>query len=410
MRTKVKYYVQIAGALLLVCTLVAGMLAVVNHFTKDRIFENANAEKLRTLRAFFPEMTTFEEQSSPPAGVDSILLAYEGQTLLGYAVSLSNNLGWGGEMSLLVGLEPDGTLIAARVLRHSETFLDRYVDEEGYYHGADRSAGASLSHQALTTAVATAQAAIDGGAGEEAKLEQTLASYFSRMTRFEEIASELPGVERILPVYRGDVLLGYGVEVTNSLGWRGETTLLVGLEPDGTLMTARVMSSGDTYLHHYLDEEGYYNGAEAQAGATKSYTAITTGMQTARDAILALRAAEVQRTLETYFPEMTTFEEQSSEEEGVDRLLLVYADDVLLGYAVEVTNNLGWSGRMSLLVGLETDGTLIAARVLLSADTYLHHYLDEERDYHGAEAQAGATKSYTAITTAIATARSAVGK
>ena len=104
-------------------------------------------------------------------GVNAAYAVYdEGGNLLGYCVDYTGNSDYGGEVAMMIGVTPDQRLVGLQVISHAETFIDRYLDENGLYtgadlpRGADLSAGATLSYDALRDAI-EAVLAIEFGGG-----------------------------------------------------------------------------------------------------------------------------------------------------------------------------------------------------------------------------------------------------
>lgn len=117
------------GVILMIISIVsAGVLAISNNVTKDRIAELEMAGSLEALRGIFGESTNFkpldegklaEIQDATPSVVE-IFEAYDGDSLIGYAIKHTSK-GFGGDLVLMTGFNTDGTVAGLDVLEHSET-------------------------------------------------------------------------------------------------------------------------------------------------------------------------------------------------------------------------------------------------------------------------------------------------
>jgi electron transport complex protein RnfG len=119
----IKYYVKITGVLLLICAVVAGLLAAVNMLTKDRI-EEYNLNKCKqSIISIFPEMRDFTEieYSGDDSSINKIYeISSDNGNLLGWCVD-SKASGYGGLVNVLVGIKNDGKIAGIGILKHSET-------------------------------------------------------------------------------------------------------------------------------------------------------------------------------------------------------------------------------------------------------------------------------------------------
>ncbi len=103
------------------CLLCSGILAGAYALTKEPI-DAAAAEK--TARSIGEVLPHFTETSYESVEVDGKTYNYykavDGDRLVGYAVE-STVVGFGGPLSLIVGITPDGVVYNTSVLSHSET-------------------------------------------------------------------------------------------------------------------------------------------------------------------------------------------------------------------------------------------------------------------------------------------------
>ena len=121
-------------ALTLLCiTLVAGLcLSFVYELTKGPIAEAELQKKYASYQAVmenvkFSELS--EEQQTvlnasdylPPATIDEVLVAKDGDTLAGYVMSVTSKNGYGGEIKVAIGVSADGKVTGFSPLSHGET-------------------------------------------------------------------------------------------------------------------------------------------------------------------------------------------------------------------------------------------------------------------------------------------------
>lgn len=120
--SNMKYYFRVAASLLLICTVVSVLLAVVNGVTVDIIAVNEQKAKEDAIRNIYPALATMQTAEGEWAeGVNAVYTVYgEGETLIGYAVDL-NSAGFGGDINMMVGIDAAGTVVGTRVISHSET-------------------------------------------------------------------------------------------------------------------------------------------------------------------------------------------------------------------------------------------------------------------------------------------------
>lgn len=128
--------------MLLSLAIVAGVsgicLGFVYNLTKDPIAAAAQAKKENALRAVLPSFETTEalQIASPDdAGRQiEVFKAFAGEQLVGVAVNCYTMKGFGGEVDLMVGILPDGTLNKVSVLSMSETpGLGTKMTDPGFY-------------------------------------------------------------------------------------------------------------------------------------------------------------------------------------------------------------------------------------------------------------------------------------
>jgi len=121
--------------LALVLTLIAGgaglVLSMVEAVTREPIAEQRRLEMVRALRAVLPEFDNGPDADnvSLPAGVDkkgkqlsrTFYRGRKGDELTGVAVKVTAPDGYSGNIDIMVGTGPEGTVSGIEILSHAET-------------------------------------------------------------------------------------------------------------------------------------------------------------------------------------------------------------------------------------------------------------------------------------------------
>ncbi len=167
--------VRLAVVLTVICVAVALLLGAVNHFTADKIAENNEKSMLSSITEIF----------DPSVGVKKVddVSAYDGVTAL-YLVTKSDKVcglaaascpaGFGGDISMITGLDSEGKVVGVRIIAMSETpgigektkgedFLAQFTGLSGSAklgEGVDAISGATISSTAVTKGVDTVLAAV----------------------------------------------------------------------------------------------------------------------------------------------------------------------------------------------------------------------------------------------------------
>ena len=177
-------FLNLGGRLLLICLVAALALSVTYYFTAPVVEANELAASLEARQSIFPDSDSFTDFTSQEvkdictqigySKISSVCQSEQGGTL----VSISTN-GYN-ELTLMVGINPDGTCAGYVVLSSTETsgigskvteskFMDQFVGLKTpftYGNGVDAVSGATLSSTAVREAVnyASAVAQAIGGA------------------------------------------------------------------------------------------------------------------------------------------------------------------------------------------------------------------------------------------------------
>ena len=119
--------VVVLGLITFVCAL---LLGVINGITKDKIAQNAVETRNAAMSVILPEAESFADVEvsadwTAPADknqptITGVYEAQAGGQTIGYCVEV-NPKGFGGALTLIVGINADGTVAGAQVTAHGET-------------------------------------------------------------------------------------------------------------------------------------------------------------------------------------------------------------------------------------------------------------------------------------------------
>ena len=168
-----KKILQLILSLTLISAVCAAVLAIVNNATKERIANLATLKANNAARAVLPANVKAIVPCEDPA--DASLTAFIGYAddaktqIAGYAVPGLTAKGYGGNIRLMVGLNPDRTVISYQVLAAGETpglgsnlttpaFIARFKDQPAADVAVTKDGG---KIEALTSATITSRAVCD---------------------------------------------------------------------------------------------------------------------------------------------------------------------------------------------------------------------------------------------------------
>lgn len=157
-----KYILRLTLTLLLITAVTAGLLALVNSVTEDKIAELTAQKAQSAMREVLPA-ENYTELDAEYDGVEAVYLAEGG----GCVVRLTVN-GFGGAIDMMVGVK-DGAVTGISIISQAETAsLGANCTREDYraqYVGQSENASVSKDGgeiEALTGATVTSRAVTDG--------------------------------------------------------------------------------------------------------------------------------------------------------------------------------------------------------------------------------------------------------
>lgn len=158
----IKNYLKPVLVLAIICLVTSCILAVTNQKTAPVIEAAANA-KVETLRKeVLPQADSFKQLTLDglPGTVTGVYKADNGT---GYVFTLTTK-GYGGDMSLICGMDQDGKITACQTLSQQETqglgsrttlpaFRDQFQGKDSSLEGVDTISGATISSTAYIKAI-----------------------------------------------------------------------------------------------------------------------------------------------------------------------------------------------------------------------------------------------------------------
>lgn len=160
----VKKIIIITLKLLVISVICSLLLAVVNELTKDKIADNTKREKEAAISELFPGSFDVSVFDGSFEGINEVNTIYSGNDMYGYVAEVAPN-GFGGAITLMVGVDSDGEVVGVKLISHSETAgLGSRVGDAEYlvkYRGAtsdtvvtvDTISGATISSTAVREGV-----------------------------------------------------------------------------------------------------------------------------------------------------------------------------------------------------------------------------------------------------------------
>lgn len=208
-----------------ICLVVSLMLAVTNHFTKDKIAENNSKAAFEACFEVMPDAKGFEEVdlstfSNLPS---SLTNAYKETSGLGYTykhVVTGKNPG----LTVMVGIDTKGLITKATVIASQETpsyfggdkatdYANKFTGKDSTLAGIETIAGATMSTQAFKNAVSDAYVANSVIAGM--KVVKTKEMLIKEVLPNTTSVKEVEGIEieNVNAIYNSEQYDGYAVEV-----------------------------------------------------------------------------------------------------------------------------------------------------------------------------------------------------
>ncbi len=179
-KLNLKSVLNITVRLLLVCSIIAAVVAGVNALTVERIAENEAKVINETIRSVFVEGkitgTDYEQDDKSVTSIYRVDDESDG-SVLGYSVICAPS-GFGGEIQMMVAFDANKAITSVRVMSHSETpgigdkinsadeawFTEQFAGKNSqlsFGNDVDKITGSSKSSNAVLAGVNDAIAAIN---------------------------------------------------------------------------------------------------------------------------------------------------------------------------------------------------------------------------------------------------------
>ena len=156
-------------ALFIFCLVATALLAGTNMITKDKIAENAVQTEIASRAAVLPEGKDYGEVVTLDNGVTYCIGYGADGNEVGY-VFTTGAKGYGGTVSVMVGMETEGNITGVEILSHSETpglganatkadFKERFIGKNGTLT-VNKNSNEGQNLQAITAATITSNAVV----------------------------------------------------------------------------------------------------------------------------------------------------------------------------------------------------------------------------------------------------------
>ena len=274
-------FINMVMALLTITLIASASLGFIYELTKEPIERAAVAKRNEAIGTVVPEF------DNDPSGEQYTIEVPEGELvvypakkegeLTGVAIETFTNRGFSGEIRLMVGILPDGTIHGIEVLEHRETpgLGDKIESDKSDFHlqfegenpkedfqirirqdGGDIDAitATTISSRAYCDAVQRAWNAymdVDTGNGHELPsteeaINSVLPEYGNNPVNEEYQVVHEDKVFNIYPGRKGRRFTGIAVESYSESGYMGPIRLLTGFNPDGIITGVEVLEHQET--------------------------------------------------------------------------------------------------------------------------------------------------------------------
>lgn len=260
MKSSLKNMVLMLFVIALVCS---AAVSVVYDVTKEPIRQAQQQKVVDALRNVLPAFDNTPERVERDGC--AVYEATNGGEVVGYAIESTSPNGFSGNVTLMVGVQTDGTIYNIEVLEQAETpglganmvaegnvLLSSFKGRKGSEmtmtvrkDGGDVDAltAATISSRAYSEAVALAYGVFEGIAEERSAVVVNPAEV---LPACEEIfSSEIEGYLVYTATQEGHAV-GYAIEGTSEKGYNGVVRLIVGFEPDGRIYDIKVLEQNET--------------------------------------------------------------------------------------------------------------------------------------------------------------------
>lgn len=155
--------------LLIICVVSAALLGGTNMLTKDKIASIEAEAKATAMQTVMPDAVSFSEAVIADESLEYSEAIGADNNISGYAFTVSEN-GYGGEIKIMIGINPDGTVSKVAVLSadnetpglgqniKKDSFLDQFVGKIGVLTVTKNASSSDTEIQAITSATISSSA------------------------------------------------------------------------------------------------------------------------------------------------------------------------------------------------------------------------------------------------------------
>jgi len=155
--------------LLVICVVSAALLGGTNMLTKDKIASIEAEAKAAAMQTVMPAAVSFSEAIIADESLEYSEALDADSNISGYAFTVSEN-GYGGEIKIMVGINPDGTVSKVAVLSadnetpglgqniKKDSFLDQFAKKTGSLTVTKTAPSSDTEIQAITSATISSNA------------------------------------------------------------------------------------------------------------------------------------------------------------------------------------------------------------------------------------------------------------
>lgn len=360
-----------------ICLVVSAALAGTYALTKPVIDAAKAAEANAALVAVLPEGKDFEKVECE---TENVLDAYKESSGAGY-VFQAQGKGFGGMITVMVGIGPDGTITGTQVMDHSETagigtqienesFQQQYVGKDYTLEGTETISGATFSSKGFNYAINAAYEAYGVLAGVDTSTEREIvypdAELVASMIGENYILMDVEGTDGVYASTSG-----YAYNMTGE-GFASDIHVLVAIDNNGAIIGAKMFQHGETDDYGAkLARDSYsekWVGLTAdselpmKSGATvtsKAYKACVEG------AFAAMEAASAKYDeLSAMLPGALTAVDSAIELDPAVKSAYTSEN----GYLFDVAGE-GFGGELKVLVAIDNNGAILSAKMYQHTET-----------------------------------------
>lgn len=155
--------------LLVICVVSAALLGGTNMLTKDKIASIEAEAKAAAMQTVMPDAVSFSEAVIADETLEYAEALDADGNISGYAFTVSEN-GYGGEIKIMIGINPDGTVSKVAVLSadnetpglgqniKKDSFLDQFTGKTGSLTVTKTAPSSDTEIQAITSATISSSA------------------------------------------------------------------------------------------------------------------------------------------------------------------------------------------------------------------------------------------------------------